>query len=174
MNPKTMMLRAGKAGDGNARHRHHDDQHQAAPGERKTRDRRGVSEQLLRELRLQYRGGIQDAAGHQHQEGAHGEILVLIEPHLHDRSLGSPQLPPNKRAERHYKGDGVKLDPVGSEPVPLLALVHEDLERSHRDHEQNHSDIVDAPEVLAVGLEIWRIFHQPFAPGTERRCRSGC
>src|SRR6202007_2067989 len=75
---------------GKSRERHHDDQSNAAGGERKARSGGVVVQQLLHELGLQYRVGVEHAADQHHEEATDREVSKTEKPQVDKRILMSP------------------------------------------------------------------------------------
>ena len=103
------------------------------------------AQQLLHELRLQDRVGVQHTADQRHQETADGEVFVTKEPQVDDGIL-VPQLPPDQRDHAADKEKCKEADVAGGEPIILFALVQHDLQASHGQGEKGQTEVVHLPE----------------------------
>ena len=88
--PKAASQRAAILPGGDAGQRHHEDQRDAAGSERQAGRGRRVTQQLLRELRLQHGVGVEHAAYEHHEEATDGEVLVAEEAQVDQRILLVP------------------------------------------------------------------------------------
>ena len=142
-----------------AGHGHHDDQGDAAGGERQPCGGGVVAEQLLHELRLQDGVGVEHAAHQHHEEAADCEVLEAEQPQVDDRFFGghshstSAIMPPTNSTQK-------KRMKSGGEPVVLLALVEHDLHAAHGDGEKAQAQEVHVAQARAVGLDPRRIVDQ--------------
>ena len=104
----------------------------------------GVAKQRLQHQRDQHRAAIKTHAEDGHHEDTGGVASVLEDSQIHHRMV-DPQFVEHEGGKAHHGQQGQRRDPVGPEPVLLLAFVEHHLQGSnaHRQH-------ADAPVVHAL------------------------
>src|SRR5471032_3102838 len=110
-----------------ADHRNDGHDHHRARRQHEARERRGVTQLLLRKLRHEHRAAIEDGCKTHHAYRAQREILVLQYAYVDHRFFRVEQ--PEDRAhyaDRRENGEG--CDETGLEPVIVLAAIEEYLQ----------------------------------------------
>ena len=147
---------------------HHAHHHEAGGREHQAGEFGGVAEQGLDELRDEDGGAVEREAEHEHQDEADGEVAALEEREIEDGPVADaelPQLPPDHDDEGDDHGDGEEGDEVRGEPVVLLALVEDELERAEGEAEQAEAEEVELDAAL---LRLFDLLLRPRAD--LRRC----
>ena len=136
--------------------RPHDHREHAAEGHRLAGPQRRVALVALQPQR-QHDHGAEEGDRTQHQaQHAEREIAALEQPQIHDRVRIVP-LPDHEIQQRGARDAGQRDHGRRAEPVELVALVEQDLQRADADHQQGQADIVDrllAPWRLAPGQQL--------------------
>src|SRR6185437_7884870 len=96
----------------------------------------GVAENLLQKLGNHDGGGVKGGSNQQHDDLRHGEVALAIERQIDDGMLRR-QFAIEECNESHCSNEGARNDKARTEPVILLPLIEQDLQRSNRKRQQS-------------------------------------